>query len=428
MFKIWKKQAFKTLSNLHSYSFSKKPNYYQILGLPKTATQADVKKAYAKLAREFHPDKNPASDAKQKFSEINDAYQTLNDEKKRQIYNQTGMTGDEQKQYSQNTTSSTDGFDFSDFFSYQTGANNPYENIFRDFEDIFGQESNRSSKRQIKGADVHVNLEIDFSEAINGATKEFNYKAKDICSNCNGTKCRPGTSPQKCTTCSGKGTVNYRQGPMQIQMGCSSCKTTGTVIKSPCQTCKGSGFSMTNFKEIVNIPKGINSEQSLRVSGKGGIGEAGGHRGDLIIKITVKADSYFKREGFDVYTEIPISICQAVLGCCFDIRTLTGKKSITVSPGTLHGSKVKISGEGITKLAPYSHQRGDHYVIFSITVPKYLTPDQKIVFEVLKMIDDNKGVAPKFGKKTDSQSESEQEKKGRELFQSFESLFTKKVL
>ena len=427
MFKFLQKpknnQLFKNLSRLFS---KKQQNYYNILGVPKTATQADVKKAYAKLAREFHPDKNSAVDAKHKFSEINDAYATLNDEKKRNIYNQTGMTGDEQKQYTQQGSQPEEGVDFSDFFNYQSQGANPYENIFKDFEDVFGGESFKASKRPQKGADIQVSIEIDFMEAVQGITKEVSYRAKDVCGTCKGSKCKPGTSPTKCSTCTGKGTINYRQGPMQIQMGCSTCKTSGTVIRNPCQNCKGSGVSQTVLRERVDIPKGINSNQVLRVSTKGNAGENGGSKGDLLIKVIVKPDMYFNREGYDVHSQVPISICQAVLGCSFEVRTLNGKKTIHIQPGSLHGAKIKLVGEGLTKLAPNHLQKGDQFVTLSIAVPKSLTHDQRIIFEALRLVDQNNGVAPTYNPSDDG-DENEKDKKGRELFQSFENLFTKKA-
>ena len=406
--------------------FSKKQNYYQILGVAKSASLADVKKAYAKLAREFHPDKNSATDAKQKFSEINEAYATLNDEKKRQIYDQTGITGDEQKQYS-NAGYSNEVFDFSDFFSYQSGKDSKgYENLFRDFEDIFGSENQKSNKRSHRGSDVQVAMEVEFYEAVNGVTKQFSYKAKDICNLCKGSKCKPGTSPSKCTTCSGRGTVNYRQGPMHIQMGCSQCKTTGNVIKNPCLNCKGSGCAQNQITEKIDVPPGINNEQVLRVSGRGNIGDNGGIRGDLLIKILIKVDSYFKREHYDVITEVPISIHQAVLGGPLDIKTLSGTKKIHILAGTTNGTKIKLGGEGISKLAPNQNQRGDHFVIFNVTVPKNLTPDLKKVYELLKLIDENKGIFPKhIFEKEKSFEKNDEEKKREDLFQSFEPFFSK---
>lgn len=386
-------QALRTPGRTTRRFFSKK-SYYDILGVPRGATQAEIKKAYAKLAREYHPDKNTAADAKQKFSEINDAYQTLADDKKRQVYDQTGMTGDEQKQY-QNSgfDPNGQGFDFSDFFrggqaGGQEGAN-PFGNMFRDFEDIFGM-GRDGGRANVRGADVVLNLEIDFMDAVNGLQKEVSFRVKDNCATCKGNKCKPGTSPTKCNTCAGKGTMNYRQGPMVLQMECNACGGMGTTIKNPCATCRGSGVGHTTKTENIQIPKGINTGQNLRVSGKGNKGEHGGVSGDLLIKIAIKPHPYFRRQDYDVFVDQPLSISQAVLGCKLDVQTLTGKKSITVPPGTMHGNKLKIPGEGVTKLAPNNHTKGDMFVVFSVSIPNSLTPEQRAIFEQLKNLETKK--------------------------------------
>lgn len=417
--------------------FSSKQSFYDILGVPKGATQAEIKKAYAKLAREFHPDKNTASDAKQKFSAINEAYQTLSDEKKRQVYDQTGMTGDEQKQYQSSGFDPSGGFDFGDFFRQASGQDggNPFGGAFKDFEDIFmGRESGRAS---VRGADVVMNLEIDFMEAINGFTKEVTYRVKDTCGTCKGSKCKPGTSSTKCSQCAGKGVMNVRQGPMVFSMECGYCSGQGTVIKSPCSSCKGTGQAYTTKTETIQIPKGINTGQNLRVTGKGNKGDSGGAAGDLVFKISIRPDPYFRRQDFDIYVEQPLTISQAVLGCRLDVRTLTGKKTINVPPGTVHGAKQRIQGEGVTKLAPNQNQKGDQYVVFSVVIPNTLTPEQKAIFEQLKNLETKRtggataqatGSTTSAGASGETQSSQEKDKPKEKdqkegFFKTFENLF-----
>lgn len=414
-------------------AFSKKEDYYKTLGITKGASQAEVKKAFAKMAREYHPDKNHAPDAKDKFAKITEAYSTLSDEKKRQIYDQYGMSSDEQKQYENAgfNPGYDGGFDFSDFFKAQQGSGgNPYENIFRDFEDIFGFESGGKSNRPQRGADVIINLEIDFFEAVNGVSKEVSYRMRDVCGTCSGSKCKPGTSPTKCHQCSGKGTVNYRQGPMQIQMACSSCKGSGSTIKSPCTACKATGVANSTHKETINIPKGINNGQNLRVASKGNKGENGGASGDLLLKINVRPDSFFRREGYDIYTDVSITIAQAVLGAKIEVRTLSGSRSVTVPPGTAHGSKIRLPGEGVSKLAPNSNQKGDHYVVFGVYIPSKVSAAEREVFEQLRSLETGTVKASENQQK--AKSEADKSKDGEEtaknsggFFKGFDTLFNK---
>lgn len=403
--------------------FSNKKSYYDVLGVPKAATQAEIKKAYGKLARELHPDKNPDPAARQKFTQVNEAYGTLIDEKKRQVYDQTGMTGDEQKQYgASGFDPNAEGFDFSDFFGGKaTGQQGGFEGMFKDFEDIFGFDSGKQSKTK-KGNDVIMNLEVSFMEAINGITKEVSYRVKDICSSCKGNKCKPGTTATKCQTCSGKGTVNFRQGPMQIQMGCQACNGVGSFIKNPCTPCKGTGSEYVTINQTVSIPKGINTGQNLRIIEKGNLGENTGKNGDLIIKIVVKPDPFFKRDGYDIYTEQSLTISQAVLGDQIEVRTLTGKKKVSIQPGTIHGSKQRLVGEGVTKLDQNSNSKGDQYVVFSVIIPTQLNPEQRKIFESLKAFEDNKGQSTSHTFQDQSASDGSK-KEG--FFRTFENLFHK---
>ena len=370
-----------------SYFFSKgREDFYKVLGVNKSATKAEIKKAYSKLAQEFHPDKNPDPSAKDKFSKISEAYQTLNNPEKRENYDNYGMSADEQKEYS----NQNGGFDsgFGGFWDQQGGFSS-FENMFRDFDDFFNfSETQQKKSRSIKGSDVYVNLSISFLDAVNGSVREVSYKMKDTCQTCSGSGCKPGTNPVKCGNCKGKGNINYRQGPMNIQMTCGDCHGQGSTVKHYCGTCRGSGRDITLMKQSVNIPRGINTGQNLRLSQKGQPGENGGAKGDLIIRVTVKEDKVFRREGYDVHIDKELSITQAVLGTQVEINGLEGKKTVSIPPGISTGSRIKLANQGIRKLAPNQSQRGDFYVNVIVKIPKTLNPKQKKIFEELRDLEE----------------------------------------
>lgn len=344
------------------------------------------------------------------------------------------MTGDEQDNMAGGAGG--DPFSgFSEFWKRARGGNAAGgrgksqqfdEDFFEDFESFFNMGGEGRQTRQMKGQDIHVHIELNFMDAVNGAKKEINIDKKGVCTTCHGSKCKPGTSATKCNNCGGRGTVNYRQGPMVIQMACNYCKGAGTTIKNPCATCRGSGISNVKVKEEVVIPKGINNGQNLRFSGKvnqmpfgslfidlfmqGNVGENQGAAGDLIVKVSVKPDPYFKREGYDIYTEAYITIAQvygnllessnemdqAVLGTTVEVKTLQGTRRIQLNEGIQHGEKRKLSGLGITKLAPQHHEKGDHYVVFKITVPKTLSQKQKELYSQLQKLEEEITISGRF--------------------------------
>lgn len=387
MFNSFKK-AFNLRKGVCRFMARGSKDYYKVLGVGKDATRMDIKKAFAQKAKEFHPDKNPDPSAKDTFSKINEAYQTLGDDKKRQVYDTYGINADEQKEYGDMGGFGSGGF--GDFWNSQNSTGG-FENIFNDFEDLFGfSGNNKRSKRPRRGADVVLNLELSFMEAINGITKEVTFRVQDTCGTCKGSKCKPGTSPTNCGTCKGKGSVSYRQGPMVIQMGCEACGGAGTQIKCPCTLCKGSGLAYKQHKESIKVPSGIDGGKNLRLSGKGNKGEHGGASGDVIIKISVKADPFFKRQGFDIITEIPITISQAVLGDEIEVKTIHGKKKVKISAGTSHGNRLKIPNEGVKKLGV--NAKGDHYCVFNLSVPKTLNGEQRAVFEQLRAVESGKDI------------------------------------
>ena len=380
----------------------RKEDFYKILGLSKSASKAEIKKAYAKLAQEYHPDKNPDPSAQTKFSKITEAYQTLNDPKKREIYDNYGMSADEQKEYERGG----EGFGDAGFGGFwdQQGGYSSFENMFRDFDDFFNfSESHSKKNKPLKGQDVYVNLSISFLDAVNGSVREVSYKMKDTCKTCTGSGCKPGTNPVKCGTCRGKGNINYRQGPMNIQMTCGDCHGQGTTIKHYCGTCRGSGKDVYVMKQSVNIPRGINTGQNLRLAGKGQKGDNGGTSGDLIIRVTVKEDKVFKRDGYDVHIDKEISISQAVLGTQIEINNLEGKRQVSVPPGISTGNRIKLANQGIRKLSPHQNQRGDFYVNIIVKIPKILTARQREIFEELRQLEEKGGV----NKETSTSKKSE---------------------
>ncbi|CAD8054820.1 unnamed protein product [Paramecium sonneborni] len=376
------RNVLKRLANVSFLGFSSKKDLYELLGVPRNASQNDIKKAYYGLAKKYHPDANPSKDAKEKFAEINNAYETLSDENKRKVYDQVGMTGDEQDQ-----AGGQDPFSaYSSFFRQGARGGKAQEfqfdeSIFGDFASFFNMGG--ESERQIKGADIYIQLEIQFMDSVNGAQQTIQFEKIGVCSTCNGSKCKPGTAPGRCTNCGGRGSINYRQGAMTIQMACTKCRGTGVSIKNPCTTCKGVGIQKQAATESINIPKGIADGQNLRVTGKGNMGENGGKPGDLIIKVQVKPDSYYKRDGYDLITNTYISVAQAVLGDSIKIKTLNGEKIINIKPGSQDGEKIRLNGLGITKLAPNSNQKGDQVVNLKIQIPTKLTEQQRQLFEEL---------------------------------------------
>lgn len=372
------------------YFSAKKTDFYQTLGLAKSATRVEIKKAYAKLAQENHPDKNPDPKSQERFAAITEAYQTLNDPKKRENYDNYGMSADEQKEYEKSGMGGMGGMGGAGAWDQQGGFNN-FENMFRDFEDFFNfSETAQKKARPARGADVYVNMTIGFMEAVNGCVKEVSYKIKDECKPCKGSGAKPGTGPVKCSSCSGRGVNTFRQGPMAIQMTCQDCNGAGSSIKHFCGSCRGKGSDYVMLKESVNISKGINSGQNLRVAGKGNKGEHGGGRGDMIVRITVKNDSLFRRDGYDIHIDHEVSVSEAVLGGKVAVKTLDGDKVINVPAGIASSSRIKLANLGVRKLPPNQTQRGDFYVNVIVKIPKELSVRQREIFEELKTLEEGK--------------------------------------
>lgn len=368
-----------------------KKDYYEILGVSKTATDEELKKAYRRLAKKYHPDANPdnKAEAEEKFKEVNEAYEALSDPQKRKMYDQFGTTdpqgfggfgenaGGFGNGYYSYTSSGFDGFsDFGDL-----------GDIFSSF---FGGGAKTSGTRQArgprKGADLNLNLEITFEEAFLGVEKEISITRPDTCSVCHGSGARPGTSVTKCPTCNGTGTVKQVQstilGQMQTTRTCTACHGTGEIIKEPCENCKGKGTVRKQARLKVKIPAGIDDSQTVVLRGEGEPGEKGGPKGDLYITVKVRKSNVFTRQGTTVFCEVPITITQATLGAELKIPMVDGSvEKFTIPDGTQTGTKFTIRERGFTSIN--SSIRGNFVFVVTVQTPKRLNKEQRELMEKL---------------------------------------------
>ena len=359
--------------------FAKKKDYYSILGVPHSASEPDIKKAYFALAKKYHPDVNKNPEAKDKFAEINTAYQTLSDSEKRKVYDSTGITGDEQEQMK---NSGFDGSSFSGsnpFGGFQSGGS--FQDIFGGFEEFFSRSG--KTEASYKGQDISISLDITFLEAAKGVQKNVSFERKSTCGVCKGTRIKPGAKASNCTSCHGTGVNTFQKGPISFQTTCGICEGTGKVISSPCTSCSGEGYVNSRGTEAINIPAGVADGQNLRMTSKGHQSEAGGPQGDLFIKINVAPHPLFKRVGQDIISDVPISVAKATLGGSVEVETLYGSVSVVVEPGTCSGDHKKIQAHGVPFLPPNQGRKGDHIVNFKVKILKHLTERQRKLYEEL---------------------------------------------
>ena len=358
-----------------------KRDYYEVLGVPKDADDAAIKKAYRQLAKKYHPDMNPGDkEAEKKFKEASEAYAVLSDPDKRRQYDQFGHSAFE----GGGAGGGFGGFDFS-------GAD--FSDIFGDiFGDLFGGGSRRRgpSNGPRRGADIRQSVTIKFEEAAFGKKIKVKINRSEECEECHGSGAKPGTTKKTCPTCHGSGTVQSVQrtpfGNIASQRTCSTCNGEGEINESPCNKCHGKG-SVRKTKTIeVDIPAGIDDGQMIKLSGQGEVGEKGGPRGDLYIVVNVQKHEIFTREGYDVYIEMPIRFTQAALGDKLEVPTLDGKVSYNLPEGTQTGTVFRLREKGIPKLR--SNSRGDQYVKVIIDTPKKLNDEQK---ELLRKFDESCG-------------------------------------
>lgn len=344
-----------------------KRDYYEVLGVSKTASDADIKKAFRVLAKKYHPDMNPGDkEAEAKFKEAQEAYAVLSDPEKRKQYDQFGHAAFD-------GGAGGGGFDFSGM---------DMGDIFGDiFGDFFGGGSRRrSNDGPMKGQNLRTSVRITFEEAVFGCEKEIEMVLKDECKNCHGTGARPGTSPETCPKCGGKGKVVFTQqsffGTVQNVQTCPDCGGTGKIVRDKCPDCRGTGYIASRKKIKVSIPAGIDNGQSVRIREKGEPGSNGGPRGDLLVEVVVSRHPVFQRQDMNIYSTVPITFAQAALGGEIRIRTVDGDVLYEVKAGTQTDTRIRLKGKGVPSLRNKA-VRGDHYVTLVVQVPTGLSAEAK---------------------------------------------------
>lgn len=348
-----------------------KRDYYEVLGVDRGADEATIKKAYRQLAKKYHPDMNPGDkEAEKKFKEASEAYAVLSDAEKRRQYDQFGHAAFEQG------GGGAGGFGGFDFNGGDIG------DIFGDiFGDLFGGgRSRRANNGPMKGANVRTAVRITFEEAVFGCEKQLDLNLKDECTTCHGTGAKPGTSPETCPKCGGKGQIVYTQqslfGTVRNVQTCPDCNGSGKIVKEKCADCHGSGY-ITNRKKIaVTIPAGIDNGQSIRIREKGEPGVNGGPRGDLLVEVQVERHPIFQRQDMNIYSTAPVTFAQAALGGQIHITTVDGDMAYDIKPGTQTDTKIRLKGKGVPSLRN-KNIRGDHYVTLVVQVPTKLNEEAK---------------------------------------------------
>ena len=352
---------------------AEKRDYYEVLGISKTATADEIKSAYRKLAKKYHPDLNPGDKAaEEKFKEIGEAYEILSDADKRARYDQFGHAGVDPNYGAGGYGGGFGGVDLND--------------LFGDLGDLFGMGGGRrraNPNAPRRGGDIRVSLALSFMEAVHGCTKTVSVNRQDVCAECGGSGAAKGTSPDTCPDCHGSGYVTVQQrtpfGVMQSSQPCTRCGGKGKIIKSPCPKCHGSGKTSSAKRVEVNIPAGIDDDQSLRLQGLGDAGVNGGPSGDLIVIVTVRPDAMFERDRFDVHVTVPITYSQAVLGAEIEVPTLDGQVRYAVPEGTQNGQILRVRGHGMPRLR--SDKRGDLLLHVNVEIPKKVSKRERELLE-----------------------------------------------
>ncbi len=348
-----------------------KRDYYEVLGISRDADEETMKKAYRKLALRYHPDRNPGNpEAEERFKEAAEAYEVLRDPEKRSLYDHYGHAG------LQGT-----GFQgFSDF-----------DDIFSSFGDIFGdlfgfgRASSRGRVRPRQGDDLRYDLTIDFEDAVFGKKVEIQIPKAETCPVCHGTRARPGTHPERCSMCGGRGQVVRTQGFFSISTTCPRCRGEGTFVKQLCPECGGRGWIQSTRHLSLNIPPGVDTGAKLRLQGEGALGENGGPPGDLYVLIHVKPHEFFERENDDIFCTVPISMSQAALGAEIEIPTLEGTERLKIPAGSQTHSLFRLKNKGIPRLR--GRGQGDQIVRVVVQTPTHLTERQKKLFQQLDELD-----------------------------------------
>ncbi|MBD1382091.1 molecular chaperone DnaJ [Metabacillus arenae] len=352
-----------------------KRDYYEVLGVSKGAAKTDIKKAYRKLAGKYHPDVNKAPDAEQKFKEITEAYEVLNDDTKRAQYDQFGHAGPNQAGFG-GGDGDFGGFGFEDIFSSIFGGG--------------GRRRDPNAPRQ--GADLQYTMTLKFEDAVFGKETTIEIPREETCSTCDGSGAKPGTKPETCSHCGGAGQLNVEQntpfGRIVNRRVCHYCNGTGKNIKQKCSTCGGSGTVKKRNKIKVNIPAGVDDGQQLRVSGQGEPGVNGGPQGDLYVVFRVQNHEFFERDGDDIYCEMPLTFAQAALGDEIEVPTLHGKVKLKIPAGTQTGTKFRMRGKGVPNVRGYG--QGDQHIVVRVVTPTNLTEKQKELFRSFAEISGNR--------------------------------------
>ena len=351
-----------------------KRDYYEVLGVNKSATDAEIKRAYRKVAKKYHPDMNPGDkEAEAKFKEATEAYEVLSDASKRSQYDQFGHAAFDQNGGFGGGAGGFGGFDFN---------GGDMGDIFGDlFGGMFGGGGSRARRNgPMQGAHVRANIRITFEEAVFGCEKELDLNLKETCNTCHGTGAKPGTSPETCPKCHGEGQVVYTQqsmfGMVRNVQTCPECNGSGKVIRQKCTKCGGTGYESKRKKIQVTVPAGIDNGQSIRIRGKGEPGKNGGPRGDLLVSVTVSRHPKFQRREYDLFSTEPITFAQAALGATLKIQTVDGTYEHVIKPGTQTDTKVRLRGKGVPSIRN-KNVRGDHYVTLVVQVPESLNEKQK---------------------------------------------------
>lgn len=384
---------------------AEKRDYYEVLGVSKTASDSEIKSAYRKLAKKYHPDMNPGDkEAEAKFKEASEAYAILSDADKRRQYDQFGHAA-----FDGGAGGGAGGFDFNGF-----DMGDIFGDIFGDFFGGSGR-SRSANNGPMKGQNVRVSVHLTFEEACFGTEKEIELNIKEDCAKCHGTGAKPGTQPETCSKCGGKGQVVFTQqslfGVVRNVQACPDCHGTGKIIKDRCPDCGGSGYISRRKKISVSIPAGIDNGQSIRIRDKGEPGINGGPRGDLLVQVIVGRHPIFQRQDYDIYSTAPITFAQAALGAEVRIKTIDGDVMYTVKPGTQTDTRVRLRGKGIPTTRN-KQVRGDHYVTLVVQVPTKMNAEQKELLKAFdQAMDGKKEEEPETGHKSHKEKRSPFKKK-----------------
>ena len=384
---------------------AEKRDYYEVLGVSKTASDSEIKSAYRKLAKKYHPDMNPGDkEAEAKFKEASEAYAILSDADKRRQYDQFGHAA-----FDGGAGGGAGGFDFNGF-----DMGDIFGDIFGDFFGGSGR-SRSANNGPMKGQNVRVSVHLTFEEACFGTEKEIELNIKEDCAKCHGTGAKPGTQPETCSKCGGKGQVVFTQqslfGVVRNVQACPDCHGTGKIIKDRCPDCGGSGYISRRKKISVSIPAGIDYGQSIRIRDKGEPGINGGPRGDLLVQVIVGRHPIFQRQDYDIYSTAPITFAQAALGAEVRIKTIDGDVMYTVKPGTQTDTRVRLRGKGVPTTRN-KQVRGDHYVTLVVQVPTKMNAEQKELLKAFdQAMDGKKEEEPETGHKSHKEKRSPFKKK-----------------